>query len=388
MIKRKTVIFASIIALLMALLALLDYITPNTIRWEPTYSNNDSNPYGTKATFECLQDIFKEPIKENNQPIFILDKQITAGYCLILADTRLAINNTNIKQLLSIASRGNSIFIFTNAINQKLTDTLKVAVSNCKNQDTISVSYLRIGDKLVKYSSVSSSNFEFYNVKSNSKITVLGYSNSMQPNFISIKVGKGRIFLHSNPLVITNYNLLYGNSSYIAAMFKQIPDNSKVIWDQYYNQQIPHPESYLKYIYTFKSLSAAYYTLLIITILYIFGYGRRRQKAIPMLPKRQNISLDFIKTIGRLYYQERNNADIAKKKISYFFDRLYTKTGHRFGVESSPNDRQKMAYLLSCPIEDVDTLYELIALAAGKEKLNDKMLLHIDAAIRTVEKNS
>ncbi|MCY7351709.1 MAG: DUF4350 domain-containing protein, partial [Cytophagaceae bacterium] len=42
---------------------MVEYYRPKPLDWRPTYSNQDAIPYGTKATFELLPELF------NNQPI-------------------------------------------------------------------------------------------------------------------------------------------------------------------------------------------------------------------------------------------------------------------------------------------------------------------------------
>ena len=43
-----------------------------------------------------------------------------------------------------------------------------------------------------------------------------------------------------------------------------------------------------------------------------------------MLPPPENTSLEFVETIGRLYFQQKNHSDLAKKKIIFFKEFLRT----------------------------------------------------------------
>ena len=74
----------------------------------------------------------------------------------------------------------------------------------------------------------------------------------------------------------------------------------------------------MRYILSQPPLQSAYYLLLMTLLLYFVVESKRRQRVIPVLKPRENRSLQFIKTIGSLYFKQRNNADLAKKKTIFF----------------------------------------------------------------------
>src|SRR5690606_28820304 len=49
---------------------------------------------------------------------------------------------------------------------------------------------------------------------------------------------------------------------------------------------------------------------------------RRRQRMIPQWVKPKNESLDFVKTMGRLYYQKKDHLNLARKMGAYFLDHI------------------------------------------------------------------
>jgi hypothetical protein len=46
--------------------------------------------------------------------------------------------------------------------------------------------------------------------------------------------------------------------------------------------------------------------------------SRRKQRPIPKIEKPKNDSLDFVKTVGRLYYDRRDHTNLARKMAVYF----------------------------------------------------------------------
>jgi hypothetical protein len=75
--------------------------------------------------------------------------------------------------------------------------------------------------------------------------------------------------------------------------------------------------------------------------------GKRKQRPIPIVKPPQNISLDFVKTMGMLYFEKKNNADIISKRIKYL------------------NEFLKRAYSVSFDVADIESL-SAIEKATGK----------------------
>ena len=49
---------------------------------------------------------------------------------------------------------------------------------------------------------------------------------------------------------------------------------------------------------------------------------RRRQRKIPPHQKPVNDSLDFVKTLGRLYYDRKDHKNLAVKMAAHFFEHI------------------------------------------------------------------
>jgi hypothetical protein len=59
-------------------------------------------------------------------------------------------------------------------------------------------------------------------------------------------------------------------------------------------------------------------------LLWVLLNSRRKQRMIPLHPKPKNESLDFVKTMGRLYYQRRDHQNLANKMGMYFLEHVRT----------------------------------------------------------------
>jgi hypothetical protein len=49
---------------------------------------------------------------------------------------------------------------------------------------------------------------------------------------------------------------------------------------------------------------------------------RRKQRYIPVITKPKNDSLDFVKTIGRLYYDKGDHKNLCRKMSAYFLEHV------------------------------------------------------------------
>jgi hypothetical protein len=64
--------------------------------------------------------------------------------------------------------------------------------------------------------------------------------------------------------------------------------------------------------------------LLLLLLLWVLLNSRRKQRMIPAYPKPANESLDFVKTMGRLYYDRKDHQNLANKMSMYFLEHVRT----------------------------------------------------------------
>src|SRR4029077_4968316 len=155
-----------------------------------------------------------------------------------------------------------------------------------------------------------------------SRTTVLGTNSEKKDNYIEVKCGDGAFYLSTVPLAFTNYNALKGkNSEYIFRALSYLPV-ADTKWDEYYKVNKKEASTPLRYILNNQALKYAYYLMLFGFVLYFIFERKRKQLKIPVIKPLQNTSLEFVETIGRLYYQKGTNTGIARKKIRFFLDHI------------------------------------------------------------------
>lgn len=232
--------------------------------------------------------------------------------------------------LFNYVKRGHSAFIAANDFGGHFADSLKLKTwgnyeLNPVSNDSTSLNFtnpLLHSEKNFKY---RNGTVDFYFSRyDTAKTTVLGVNSKNKPDYIAIKFGEGAFYLSTVPYAFTNYNALKGNNAeYIFRAMSYLPV-ADTYWDEYY-KPFKTQDTPLRFILTNAPLKAAYYMLLFGLLLYIIFEGKRKQRIIPVITPPQNTSLEFIETIGRLYYQKGTHTGIAHKKIIFFLDYIRTK---------------------------------------------------------------
>jgi hypothetical protein len=58
--------------------------------------------------------------------------------------------------------------------------------------------------------------------------------------------------------------------------------------------------------------------------LFILINGKRRQREVPIIPPVTNTSLEFVETIGQLYYNKQDHKNLAEKMITHLLEKMRT----------------------------------------------------------------
>lgn len=155
--------------------------------------------------------------------------------------------------------------------------------------------------------------------------TIAGTAKNGKANFIQLRyVRGGSISVQIEPLAFTNFFLLHKkNKIYYDNAFAWLPNKiTRVEWDDYYRNKQPAKSNFssLGFLMKQPSFFFAIVLLLVLCCLAVLAESKRRQRIVPLIPPLQNSSLDFVKTVGRLYFQQRDHKNLAHKMSVHFLD--------------------------------------------------------------------
>ncbi|HTR30067.1 MAG TPA: DUF4350 domain-containing protein [Puia sp.] len=313
-------------------------VTPRKeINRRVTLRRQDKLPYGTKVAFEGLGSLFPDAtvsyFNKSTEKLPTGDGK-TASIIIVKA---IDPSPAEINSMLDFVGQGNHMFISARWFGDSLLHALGVKASF--NFMTLSMDSLQLnlrqpgtGDSLSfaypgdSYDGwIDSCNLRY--------TTILGWDRHGRPDFVRFSYkGGGTIYLHFAPLAFSNFFLLHKNNiSYYQSALSYLPgDLQSILWDEYYvygsrGSRGGGVFSSLAYLLSQKSLAWAFWLMLALILLVYLFESKRRQRPIPVITPLKNTSLEFVLTIGRLYFQRRDNHNLATKMVIHFQDLVRTR---------------------------------------------------------------
>lgn len=312
-----------------------------------TFRKGDKIPYGTFVAYENLQYLFPRAAVSANrwQPGSWDSLTIyEANQAMIIVCPEFSADEDEMETLINFARKGNDVFISAMDLAYDASHVFKCKVSNIESlisffsnrsaSDTLTVSLL--GTQKASYSYPGKRLDSYFSNIDSGITTVLGTDRSNRPDFVRFKTGKGNIYVHLAPMTFSNYFLLHGNNfRYYERLLSFIPSTAtRVVWDEYYLYKDRTREggrkkkNWLAALLNTenesgqRSFAAAFWILLGLLLIYVLLEMRRKQRYIPVIKKPSNDSLDFVKTVGRLYYDKGDHANLCRKMASYFLEHV------------------------------------------------------------------
>jgi hypothetical protein len=268
-----------------------------------------------------------------------------SGQAFIAITYRFSPYDDEMRRLISFAENGNDVFISTMIISDAAEKII-----DCSTQDYKLPSYF--GDDLIgtadtmnvsltsppfgkdlKYSYPGKPYGSVFTKINEETTNVLGKVEGFT-NFIHLQAGRGNIYIHLSPLAFSNYFLLHKNNiDYYEKVMSVIkPGVTKVLWDEYFRNKKSEnsnnnekKKGWLSVLFQYPAMKAALLTAIFTLLLYVLLEMRRKQRPIPIVAKPKNDSLDFVKTIGRLYYDKGDHKNLCRKMSAYFLEHVRSK---------------------------------------------------------------
>jgi len=372
--------------------------------WTENYREKEKSPFGTFIIKNEANILFEgEDFVFLNTHIYdyLFENYETTstdfGNYILIKRNAIKLNEESIRDVLSFVADGNNAFLSLNYFSDELQKSLEFT-SNNLDKNVLSIATLKERKGTFKIKDATKNEVSFYfdrNIKrhyfityNDTTTTVLGthkIGEEELPNFLKIQYGKGAVFVHTNPVVFTNYFLLKDTYSYTEQVFSYLP-SSTILWDPHtanskYLRNIEEDKGYVfSFFLRHQSLTWFLFTTLIGLFLFLFFNAKRKQRAIPVIPKPENTTVAFTQTISSLYLKEQNHKNLVDKKITYFLEKVRTKyllQTHNLNQEfieklalKSDNDFSKTKYLVNtiinlnkkheCSEEELLVLHKMI----------------------------
>jgi hypothetical protein len=354
-----------------------------------TLKSNDKIPYGTYVAQNSLDYIFPDADVEinelspasyrsfmsaiNNYPD---EHQQPSLYVVISPYFSPTLREYN--AIMKFIGQGNHVFISSFQWGKEFRDSLKLSVQNVfATKDSLKVSVLEpVYRDSLNYSYPGEAKNAYFTAYHTTYTTVLGRDNAGNPNLIQLTYeGGGSLYMHTSPLAFSNFFLLHKNNiSYFNNVFSYLPSRiTHIEWDDYFRYGRGDFNS-LQVVLDTPPLAWAFWLLLaMFLIIYLFE-TKRRQRIIPKIQPLRNTSLDFVKTIGRLYYQYRDNKNLGMKMTVH----LLSHVRHRYNIPASLGDErfvERLAHKSGYPADKVQQLVQRAKNMNESPRISDEELM-------------
>lgn len=345
-----------------------------------TLDRKDKIPYGTFVAFESLPKLFPNAtLLLNKKAPGFWDHSFSDGekgrQIMVIICREFNASNAELTELFHYVNNGNDVFIsaydlsnaafrffhldvtyagpgFPGMGNVTAFDTLTVKL----NQPPFSAYPNHFTYPGRKFNS-------WFNSLDTSMTYILGSSADNKASFIRLRSGEGSFFIHTAPLAFSNYFLLYQNNiNYFNQVFSLMDKDAKsIVWDEYYlhkpdinNQTAPSP---LRVLLEQPAFRAALLTAIVGLAVYVLLGVKRNQRYQPEIEPPVNDSLEFVKTIGHLYFQKGDNKNLCQKMSTHFAEFVH----RRFQMQSGVMDENFVNRLSQKSGSPRTTIQEIVA---------------------------
>ena len=402
----KTIkIYVFLLVLIVIGILYIEAVRPKAIDWRPTYSLKDKIPLGLYVFNQESEKVFGDDLERiYTTPYEFLDayydydeEEYNLEGTIFYVNSYNDIDEGSMDEIMYFVSQGNTAFISTPYISPVLLDSLDLELSykkydefqNIKGVDSIHASLTNPIFGSQKYNITVGAIERGFSLVDSLNNVILGYqqfeqTGEKQVNFLKVPYKNGFFYLHTQPCTFTNYHLLKDeNYNYAENLLSYLPKDQKIYWFTKGQLGEVINQSPMRFVASQPALRYAWYLLLITGLLFVIFNSKRKQRVVPIIKPLENTTVDFTKTIGNLYYQQKDHHDIITKKITYFLERIR----NQYMLDTKVLDEhftKKLELKSGKKQEDIQRVIDLINKFERSSHATEKDLIELNKAIEKI----
>ncbi len=133
-------------------------------------------------------------------------------------------------------------------------------------------------------------------------------------------------------------------------------------------------------LFQYDSLRWAYCISIFSLLVFVLFEVKRRQRVIPVIDRLKNTTVEFVQVVGSVYYQQRDNTDIAEKKVTYLLE--YIRSKYRLKtLELDQAFKDSLITIAGASADLVDELLQEISYLKAGNKVSDQQLIRLNKLI-------
>lgn len=356
---------------------------PDRYNWNRTFSDGAHEPYD----FGAFRDLLKHSTKGKFTELRTREKHLTSYYSggntYLFAGSNCFLSHAGVDTLFTFASYGNNVLWITEGLPDTLLEvlgTLRTSpVLRRIDEPEVSVA-LSVPDHDYRFRFAfrtfrkQSGSCPWYHIEMEDRgimgmkgekpdhVYPMGTVNGRM-NFAKFEYGAGAIYIHTSPVLFTNYALRTDSGFLYASQVLDKLTNGDVYYDAGAREPMPEAapvsrksDAPLSYILSKPALKTAWYIFLMTGLIFIVFRARRIQRIVPVNPGKRNTSLAFINSLSELYELKADHASVA----GIIMQQLNTFVRMEFGVHTEAQDRNLYAQIArrsGVPVKDIERIY-------------------------------
>ena len=370
----------------MAIYVAVQLLGPKKHNWSISLSHADKNPYGSFVLNELLPDLF-DSVGTTHKTMYELLEAPPENTALLSLSTTLNMEREDTRSLLQYVAGGHVAFLSAHYFNGKLADTLGLGTNDylfdgqgpLRQQDWVALHFSNPSfDTLATYTYRGDNARNYFSAYDSLRTTVIGRNGAGKPVTLRMAIGKGALILNSTPLAFANINILHGKNHGFVSNSLSCLGRQKLVWTEFYHLGRMEAATPLRFVLSQEPLAWAYYLSIAAILLLILFESKRKQRVIPIIPPVKNTSLEFVSTLGNLYYHQEDHKNIANKKIMFFFDALRGRYQLNMATDI---DVGQVARKTGNDEKATASLFKLIRHIQEKQKVSPEELMELNKKI-------
>jgi len=391
------------LAAIVALLMLFTDVGSQNRTAEPTYVSADwSKKYGLKD-FEpkglfLFSKFLKERIRGRGEiyPLTnaqTIDSVVDSGSMLFFIGENFALKDRELRDVIEKVEGGNTLFLSCEHMTQNVIDMLFDFYTMTYEYEPKTT--LHVLDEITPFRNNKEKSFSFNAVFQNDtitrewrvfdEITIVGEDlqliTSIQkggdyPNFIVFKRGKGKIFLHTTPESLLNYQLLKKDGALHAKFILQaFPKDQNAYWldfaqltrskeepnyDDFSDDKKDRDESYLQFLFSNANLRIGMLLAFLGCILFLIFRSKRQRPVIPLKQKARNTSVEFSRTVASIFLSRQNPHGLLQLQKKNFYDLIARYFFIDLNDTNSVRAIESLSQKANVPVDEIQKLLQLL----------------------------
>ena len=165
------------------------------------------------------------------------------------------------------------------------------------------------------------------------------------------------LLFNTTPQAFSNYYLLKNNKDYAAGVLSYLDDHN-LYYDNYKKSGRVVIDSPMRFVLNQEALKWAYYLSVVGTLIFVLFRAKREQRIIPVITPLENSSVEFARTVGALYYQNKDYGNLVAKKIQFFLADLR----QRYFLDTTSLNEKTITHLAAKSGKSIEECKKLVNL--------------------------